>query len=328
MEAAKEAIAAARDILQTLPQFDKNTLYLDCVGSIIQSAIEEATRPLPVGETTMIAKVTEKHVAQPQLSEPEEWTLHTLLEIVNRLGRLNLKDQVARDQAICDAHNAALAAAVRSQMDKDDAMWSAKLAAEREKREQADRIRIGMEKAMEGAVVVEKQLCSQLAAAVKALKRIRSCKSLGTWGDEIIDAALAKCQQKEGDATCRGSTHLSTEQLQTTAISNAALKVQSSGAAKCPVCGSKVTEDGTGIPAHPTPTFMSTFPPTKGCPSHQEYPAHGPTDEDNEPPFYNASLSNVAELRRLSAERADAAWDSRADPLKRTPRKQTPKPKP
>jgi len=41
-EPTEEADKAAKEILETLPQFENNKLYLDCVSSIIQSAINKA----------------------------------------------------------------------------------------------------------------------------------------------------------------------------------------------------------------------------------------------------------------------------------------------
>ncbi len=52
-----------------------------------------------------------------------QWTGISLSRLINRCGY----------KGAADNHNAALAASIRAQMDKDDEMWSAKLAAEREK---------------------------------------------------------------------------------------------------------------------------------------------------------------------------------------------------
>ncbi len=58
-----------------------------------------------------------------------EWTLAGLMDMVDAPEHPDWYSALTK---IADAHNAALAAAIRAQMDKDDEMWSAKLSAERQ----------------------------------------------------------------------------------------------------------------------------------------------------------------------------------------------------
>jgi hypothetical protein len=141
--------------------------WMNCekVSKIIQSAIEETK------QTMLNEGGTGFRVAQPQRSEPQEWTSKKVESYGIDYG---WSEKLAKD-------------------------INAALAAEREKRE-ADKLRAQMLEAQRN------DLRSQLAAAVEALKEIRDqiphfdhafliINGREIWIHDFIQVVLAKCQQ-------------------------------------------------------------------------------------------------------------------------------------